>query len=450
MKNKYAVLINGLILSISIVTVSTIVAIKSNNQVENNIGELNSFKAQVKENGDISQQVMLKSGKYHVNTTIKGATLENDGIHIAANSYAVWTNDEDSPIRGINSIEINFNRRLENLFVPQFYGSYNPLNLQDILDGYYHDLTFSNFTTYSLSEEYLYKFQSGLNLGDSRYFLAVIPAGSSELVIENFTISTPCGEEITRDDTSIGTFPSEYPTEVKESMPELSNFGNGSYTYTDLYSEIELITVQSLSIYNSIISDLENDDFSFVGTINESDYYQKQSTGNPDLYITYEFSFIRAFGGDLIAFCIHSPLLEPSLAPSLGWPEDKINLFFSDTNFKNLTSNDPNIFGVNEKYAVFNIPEYECSVVEVNLREPLSISEVECQTYIEKCRNYIDSLVTNYGYTKSSEDVSDNEYHARAASSDGIHEVIVGFRRDDTGKVNFYIEFLENYYLSNE
>ena len=414
---------------------------------------LTATKAEViNNNGDISKRVLLKSGKNYVNTTIKGALLENNEIVITSNKYAIWTNDEDSPIRGIDELSFVCNRKLEDNYLPQFYGSYNPLNLSDIMNGHYQDLHFIKFSSVSYGG-YDYRFHN-LPLTDCRYFLAIIPAGYRELTIRDFSISTPCGDEVHRDDESVGYFATDYPQAVKDYFPYLSFVNNGSYTYeTYDWGETNLTYLQPIDTYNNIlIKGLTDHGFEMTYFDSEyNNYFYQKETDQSGIYTTYMIGTMRQYGDDLVAFDVKK-YFHPLLEPSSTWPSNKINLFFENEAFKTITSHNPNIFPEGTQYIVYNYSEGKYKTVSVELCDSLTFTEEEIATTIANCKAYVGYLVSECNYVVNNGETTEetNHYHSEVNSQDGSHSIYLSFNAKDNGKVMFYIDFYETLIDNND
>ena len=444
-------LVSGLLLALSLLAVTA----KDIKIIEKQIGSgrsgLIATKAEVNNNGDISKKVMLKSGKNYVNTTIKGALLENNEVVITSNKYAIWTNDEDSPIRGINELSFVCNRKLDSNYLPQFYGSYNHLNLSDIMNGRYQDLHFIKYTSYSYGDND-YRFHN-LSLTDCRYFLAIIPAGYRELTIRDFSISTPCGDEVHRDDESVGYFATDYPQAVKDYFPDLSFVNNGSYTYeTYDWGETNLTYLQPKDTYNNIlIKGLTDRGFTmtYFDSENNTYFYQKE-IDESGIYTTYAIYNKREYD-DLVAFEVYK-YFHPLLKPSSIWPSDTINLFFEDEAFKTITSHNPNIFAEGTNYIVYNFTEGEDKMVSVNLCDSLTFSEQEIAAAITNCKAYVKYLVDECHYVVNSGDTTEetNYYYTGVHSQDGSHSIYFSFNAKDNGKVAFYVDFYETLTDNND
>ena len=447
------VLVSGLLLALSLLAVTA----KDIKIIEKQIGSgrsgLIATKAEVNNNGDISKKVMLKSGKNYVNTTIKGALLENNEVVITSNKYAIWTNDEDSPIRGINELSFVCNRKLDDNYLPQFYGSYNPLNLSDIMNGRYQDLHFVKFSSFS-SGDNDYRFHN-LPLTDCRYFLAVIPAGYRELTIRDFLISTPCGDEVHRDDESVGYFAKDYPQAVKDYFPDLSFVNNGSYTYETYDGDGTCLTyLQPIDTYNNIlIQGLI--DHGFTMTYSESEYnnyYYQKEIDDSGIYTTYTIGNKREYGDDLVAFDVYKNF-HPLLEPSSIWPSDKINLFFEDEAFKTITAHNPNIFAEGTDYIVYNFTEGKYKWVSVNLCDSLTFTEEEIATAIANCKAYAKYLVgCGYVVDSSATKEGTNYYYSEVNLQDehGSHTIYFYFSAKNNGKVVFYVDFYETLTDNND
>lgn len=313
MDSKHNLLIVGAALLLSLTAISIV---PITDRFTSNSNNHNVLKAEATENGDISLEVMLTSGKYHVNTTIKGATLDQGNIQIAANSYAIWSNDSDSPMRGISGFYITFSEETHfgESSDPIFYGSFNPLTFEGIQSGLYHDLKTTKLPSYATSDYLTYRFESfDPVLTDCRYFLAIIPTEKTAFNISEFKVATPCSVEPSREDESVGTF-SNYQDDILEKIPAEAHFpfvGNGSYTYHMMYIDDQqepcIRFIQTSKNKSNFIAAIESEyskeqwetyegfEFGF--------YKKKVSEG--DEYYTFRFEGTFNIGEDIVIFVIY-------------------------------------------------------------------------------------------------------------------------------------------------
>ena len=325
MKNKRNLLIASTTLLLSVVAIAMMLGVGSASEFTNGgYIKSNMLKASANENGDISVEVMLASGNNSVNTTVNGATLENDQIHIDTNSYAVWTNDIDSPIRGISAFYITFAQKIIsfNDHPPIFYGSYNHLTFEGIQNGLYQDLKMTRLPMYSTYDQYTYNFERiDPVLTDCRYFLAVISTGEVEFNITGFEVSTPCDDEPTREDPSIGTF-SNYQRDILDKIPEEATFpfiGNGSYSYTmvswdDVGDLPSLKFLQTSENVSNFFINLGQNGYSMSYEEDNYRVYRKQ-IDESDLYYTFEYYYFWESSNGLTCFVFDYCGTQPSDYP---------------------------------------------------------------------------------------------------------------------------------------
>ena len=173
--------------------------------------------------------VTNKSGA-SVNTTFFDATLDDDGIFIESNNYVIWSNDEDSPIRGIDSVSIYTD--LGSSYVKDYidvviYTSFNHLKFEDIQFGKYDDLNTQGMLSYSYSPLGVGNFKCDISEGNARYFLMVI-CSKIDVHILDVTVTSKCAEEPTGSEA-----PGEFNHYREDELAILPNdfpfIGNGAY-----------------------------------------------------------------------------------------------------------------------------------------------------------------------------------------------------------------------------
>ena len=180
---------------------------------------------------DIKKAASVNDKSITVNATFYDADLDEIGINLKANNYVVWSNDIDSPIRGISDLSIytdlgSYGVYSDNVKVV-CYTSYNHLDFIDIQLGKYNDLnTLGMFSFYPTP-------LGGGNVKYSvdnvtaRYFLMVIMT-KIDLHITDVKVYSQCGDEPSGSE-DIGEYNS-YTSYELENLPENFPFiGNGSY-----------------------------------------------------------------------------------------------------------------------------------------------------------------------------------------------------------------------------
>ncbi len=231
-------------------------------------------------NNNIGYQAIVNSDNL-INTTIENASLVDSAICSKYNDYIAWSNDEDSPIRGISSISLSYlgDYQTGSFY---FYFSYNYLTLDNILSGKYVDLEFVQLNPTSDISNIL---TFDVNKLDHRYFLMIHFVAYEPLYFDGLSIETPCDEEPSA--KSIGEI-TEYKSDLQEALPSHVPFiGNGSYIEiesTETESARAIKCVQSGSVYSTFVNSLINQ--GYIHSFNDANkhYYQKQITN--DSYYT--------------------------------------------------------------------------------------------------------------------------------------------------------------------
>ena len=226
MKKKLSILLASLA-SISVLVTSFL--LMNENMMFSPIGG-KAF--ELDQNGiDVKKEAVVtnKSGA-SVNTTFFDATLDDDGIFIESNNYVIWSNDEDSPIRGIDSVSIYTD--LGSSYVKDYidvviYTSFNHLNFEDIQFGKYDDLNTQGMLNYYYSSLGVGNFKCDISEENARYFLMVI-CSKIDVHITDVTITSICEDEPSGSEV-IGEF-DHYRADELEVLPNDFPFiGNGAY-----------------------------------------------------------------------------------------------------------------------------------------------------------------------------------------------------------------------------
>ena len=181
---------------------------------------------------DVKKEAMVnnKNGA-KVNTTFFDTTLDENGIFIEAGNYVIWSNDIDSPIRGIESVSIYTDLASSYSINPYIdvaiYTSYNYLNFEDIQFGQYSDLVTKGMYNYYYTFLGDGNFNCDIEEENARYFLAVI-CSKIDVHITDVAINSICGKEPTGSE-DIGVF-NQYRQSESDILPNDFPFiGNGSY-----------------------------------------------------------------------------------------------------------------------------------------------------------------------------------------------------------------------------
>ncbi|MCR5184478.1 MAG: hypothetical protein K6C32_00135 [Bacilli bacterium] len=211
--------------------------------------------------------------RYSVLTKIVG--VENNYV-IPHNRFAYFTNVD--PLRRIDEVtcSFSFSSANENTVYAGLYFSYNPLNLTDIQNGKYSDLTYictgnsnNNALNVSLSSN---EFPSMLN---ARYVLGIAYTKDVDVTLTSISFSTPCDTE---------------PDEIKE-VGEFANFRSHELTSLNTLLNNEEIPFMGNGSYfmenNNIIGTYLNNNFAtvyenklvFVGFSKKNSHFEKDVSG---------------------------------------------------------------------------------------------------------------------------------------------------------------------------
>ena len=181
---------------------------------------------------DIKKAASVNDKSITVNTTFYDADLDEIGIDLKANNYVVWSNDIDSPIRGISDLAIYTDLGTYGVYRDYVevvcYTSYNHLDFIDVQLGKYDDLnTLGMFSFYPTPLGGGGNVKYSVDNDNARYFLMVIMT-KMDLHISDVKVYTKCGDEPSGSE-DIGEYNS-YTSYELENLPENFPFiGNGSY-----------------------------------------------------------------------------------------------------------------------------------------------------------------------------------------------------------------------------
>ena len=95
--------------SMALALTSVAVALNYHGTIDDTKSKNNSdvFIQNLASDPDIHAVVDINDGSSQINTTIKRASISEGKIVIDVSDYIIWSNDLDSPIRGISSLSIN-------------------------------------------------------------------------------------------------------------------------------------------------------------------------------------------------------------------------------------------------------------------------------------------------------------------------------------------------------
>ena len=181
---------------------------------------------------DVKKAAFVNDKSATVNTTFFDTELDETGIDLKANDYVVWSNDEDSPIRGISDLAIYTDLGSYGVYRDYVevvcYTSYNHLDFIDVQLGKYDDLnTLGMFSFYPTPLGGGGNVKYSVDNDSARYFLMVIMT-KIDLHISDVKVYSQCGDEPSGSE-DIGEYDSYTEYEL-ENLPQNFPFiGNGSY-----------------------------------------------------------------------------------------------------------------------------------------------------------------------------------------------------------------------------
>ncbi len=286
------------------------------------------------EEEDIYRAVMV-SATASIDVKLSGVKEIEENLVIEQGSCAVFSNVTDSPIRGIGELSLQLQANGQLYFF--FYLSYNPLNLNDILDGKYQDLKTVIYPQYMWGSQTISTKDMKMDFLDYRYFLSVIYSPQCDVAIQSMSVSTPCGEEPVQ--VPVGTFRDHYSEQELEMIPEDTPFiGNGSYYLLSNYGYAFSYFLQNKGKYQQFINDFEDAGYVMVNdSMAETQgmlIYQKSAGG--DLYKTFGVMVEPTILGDYEYFAIDYVGLSPTMQEYSSWPGEAINEFITDKEFQDM------------------------------------------------------------------------------------------------------------------
>ena len=305
---------------------------------------------------DVKKEVIVnnKSGA-KVNTTFFDASLDEGGIYLEANKYVTWSNDIDSPIRGIDYVSI-FTDLASSYIVNSnidivIYTSYNHLNFEDIQFGKYSDLSTQGMYLYSYISLGDGNFKCNIDNDNARYFLIVI-CSKMDVHITDVTINSICNEEPSGSE-DIGVFDHYLEDEASALPNDFPFIGNGAYQCNPyLYGEVEFFISGYKGNTNLFRYSLVEYGYSLVDTaidIHNTYTYQKYNpdyTSEDDKYFTLTITE----GDEYDDFVFNENIKYYSNAgveitpdhKSNSWPSNKIGQYVENIGYQSIAS-DPYI-----------------------------------------------------------------------------------------------------------
>lgn len=415
------------------------------------------------EEEDIYRAVMV-SATASIDVKLSGVKEIEENLVIEHGSCAVFSNVTDSPIRGIGELSLQLQASGQLYFF--FYLSYNPLNLNDILDGKYQDLKTVIYNQYMWGSQTISTKEMGMDFLDYRYFLSVIYSPQCDVAIQSMSVSTPCGKEPVQ--VPVGTFRDHYSEQELEMIPEDTPFiGNGSYYIYSQVGSYFINALQNKGKLESFKAQFKAAEYSMVNdSMAETQgilIYQKSASG--DLYKTFAIESEPYLIGDYELIRLQYAGLMPSMQEYSSWPGEAINEFVTDKEFQDMIF-DPELpescrYTLLKTYSGTSEEDFTAKGVTVQItfenksETILSISSA-VKALIAEYENTYGFIIANNDDSYEWGDIStlDNyQYHYSRTSSNVSYNVLVYFALNSeyTNSLQIrYIEYVFNDFPHNE
>lgn len=234
-----------------------------------------------------------------VTTKFSGFGVSENKFTVTANSLAYFTNVE--PLRGVDFVSTNLSKaqtKCNQYFIT--YGSYNPLNVEDIFSGKYVDLKFATTDCSGYESSSITAYAS---FSDCRYFLTMIFNDSEDLLtLESYTFAAVCENEPAEKEVGMKTdfTESEKADLVKYGAP--ANFpyiGVSGYRIQNIGIGAMVSTVAPLSNIGNLIGAFIEDNYDLTNSSEVEGryirYYQKQNAAKTETY-TYGLNHMQLPG----------------------------------------------------------------------------------------------------------------------------------------------------------
>lgn len=271
----------------------------------------------------------VENSNNSVTTAVYGVTKVDDGLQLARDHYAYFTNVD--PLRSISAVDFTYSAsgETQSMIVGMLYFSSNPLDIDEIFAGAYSDLyvsalsvsPYSSSSSFELSKEEWNKY---------RYVLGLFEAVDIDLTFRSFKFTTPCDTEPLPAEKGAYT---AWDKATKESMESvlgetIPSLGHNAYqAYPDRNSVQALIPNGELDALRSALVDA-----GYSANVHSSsggysfDYYQKRVGEGKVNSVGIQYSSASAFTQmslmwtDTISWMVVSQ----------GWPSDSLNRIFSN------------------------------------------------------------------------------------------------------------------------
>lgn len=411
---------------------------------------------------DVYTAAMLSNMKNTVNIKISGVSQVNEQIVAEKENYFFISNLEDSPIRGISQLQLYgqaLNTSSASIYVNAYF-SYNPLNINDILDGKYQDLVVKTLVNNVYSDA-MSAFYNPISVNGSlnaRYFLLAIGTIGDDVSLMGLMVNTPCEDEPV--EVPVGEYPHSYGEEIDAILPDDFPFiGNGSFVYQFMSAYgmgYDIWGLQRSGKHDEFYYDtLVSNGYQLVTQLQGYDCYQKFH--HDDLYTTVlDIGYRYQFDGyEIMDIIVLGDLT--NLVAKAEWPATEIDTFFSATTFTDIISSPSFPSGttystVSQSTAIgsqfnviINAHDFEIST----LQEIVStFNDVKNSIALV---GYVETNYYNYGSLTPDEDGSIYRYIAYSFISPDLQyqiDATFGYLKDgSTGEEQKMIEFAFTKYV---
>ena len=345
---------------------------------------------------DVTKEATVNGKSVTVNTTFHDASFDESGIFVEANHYVAWSNDLDSPIRGISSLSLYTDAGSYSIYNDNVkvvcYSSYHHLDFTDIQFGGYADLmTLGMFSFYPVplgggAVRYV------VDNANARYFLLVILT-KMDIHISDVKVYTPCGEEpsVIEEAGEYGAYTSYEQNNLPSGFPFV---GNGSYETTiSPGSEVNFYVSGLKGNIEDFRYRLVQFGYVFVDVaegVRDTYTYQKlnpAATCDDDRY----FTLMRTEGDVYDDFVYNerityyaTPTYWAGTSRTTNWPSESIAAYLEEPSYR---------FVASEPYIGLDGVRYINDPANIAAAEWYGLDKEKLSTVLKAVRDYRDRLV---------------------------------------------------------
>ena len=345
-------------------------------------------------------------------------SMNGSNIIASKNSYFVLYNKVTSPLNDVYDVKLNWAN------VPvidgnpdsgyAIYFSYNFLTVEDIFGGYYQDLEVEmNSVSLNGSDDSISTKNDDSSSQKARYFLMICQTcETSDMSFTGMQVISNNSEAPDAVDKGTYAYPSEiagkFPGFVNNSLPFI---GNGSIKFSESGELFNFSALQKQGKYAWLLSQFEANGFVYATELMGMSVYQKEY--NDTLSYTYAFTFSEFEDFEIISMI--SAGLYTTMIEETSWPGDELKAAIPTTAYRAYIT-DPGFTG-NVSYitAIENEDTEKEAGVMINNKDENQKAQFAANGTIIK--NYLHNLITNSGFTSSSEyggDFTGDEFYYSA------------------------------------